>query len=58
VVAVVLGCRGFVGKSTVNLKRLGSDGRRLRYIMKGLACIAERRSAWIRNSCMSEGLTG
>ena len=57
--AVKMGCRGFVGKSTVNvLKRLGSGGRRLRSIMKELACTAERCSAGIWNSCMSDGHTG
>jgi len=33
VFAVEVGCQGFVGKSTVNvLKRLGSNGRRLRSV--------------------------
>jgi len=46
VFAVEVGCGGFVGKSTVNLlKRLGSDGRRLRSIIKELACTVERCSA-------------
>jgi len=44
--AVEVGCRGFVGKLTVNLlKRLGSDGRRLRSIINELACTAERSTA-------------
>jgi len=59
VFAVEVGCQGFVGKSTVNLlKRLGSDGRRLRSITKELACTAERCSAWIWNGCMIDGHTG
>jgi len=59
VFAVEVGCRGFVAKSTVNvLKSLGGVGRRLRSIIKELACTAERYSAWIWNSCMSDGHTG
>ena len=46
--AVEMGCRGFVDKTTVYLlKGLGSDGRRLRSVIKELACTAERCSAWI-----------
>ena len=48
VFAVEMGCRGFVDKTTVYLlKGLGSDGRRLRSVIKELACTAERCSAWI-----------
>jgi len=46
VFAVEVGCRGFVGKSTVNLLRmLGSEGRRLRFFLKEVVCTAERCSA-------------
>jgi len=47
VFAAEVGCRGSVGKSTVNLnKRFSSDGRRLRSVIKERAHAADRCSAW------------